>query len=48
MHPYKCHHIMLMHYPDYDKSEDGGDGKVIAELGYDALDGAAVEYGVEE
>jgi hypothetical protein len=33
MHPYKCHHIMLMHYPDYDKSEDGGDGKVVAEEG---------------
>jgi len=29
----KCHHIMLMHYPDYDKSEDGGDGKVVAEEG---------------
>lgn len=30
---YKCPHIILMHYPDYNKSEDGGDGKVIAEDG---------------
>jgi len=35
---FKCQHIMLMHYPDYDKSEDGGDGKVIVEYGVEMIE----------